>query len=121
MKGQWFLISAVVISIFFVTISNLLRDYFTADFVPVASVNEDFYFESVKDGIIDTVLMSPPSCTEIERNLTEFIGFSTRKMAKLGYLEQVTYISVNCAAKRYRVTLTLNSNRFKKTETFLTS
>lgn len=124
MKGQWFLISAVVATAVFVSIAGLLRDYFAADFVPVAIINEDFYFENIKEGLNATVIMSsanPPACAELEKNLTEYIYFTSKNMAKLGFLEEVSFTRLSCASKAYRITLNLTSSRFRRSETFTTS
>ncbi|MBI4018371.1 MAG: hypothetical protein HY368_02075 [Candidatus Aenigmarchaeota archaeon] len=117
-KGQWFIISAVVITSFFVILSGALRDYTAADFLPVASSSEAFYFENVRDMLKKSVTNSPPCSAE--RNLTEAIYYTTSKMASLGYIEDVSYVAVDCSQKKYSVTLYIASDRTKKNETFTT-
>lgn len=120
MKGQWFIVSAVVVTTFFVAISGLLRDYFIADFAPAVTATEDFYFENVKQGMTDAVRASPPDCAGIDKNLAEFIEFSRKNMAEFGYLQDVAILNRNCPAKIYTIQLNITSNKFKKTETFTT-
>lgn len=120
MKGQWFIISAVVITSFFVVLSGLLRDYSAIDFLPTGTSSEAFYFENVKLMLKNSVTTSPPDCGSIEKNLTETIYYTTRKMASLGYIEDASFSAVDCAQKKYTITLSISSNRAKKTETFMT-
>lgn len=94
MKGQWFLISAVIVSGIFVVISFLLRDYFG---VPATLTNEEhIYFDNVKNGSIRTIHLDcakqvPPLLTLLNReNLTEYIHFAGQRLAALGYLLNIT-------------------------------
>ncbi|MBI2578244.1 MAG: hypothetical protein HYW26_00885 [Candidatus Aenigmarchaeota archaeon] len=120
MKGQWFIISAVVITSFFVVLSGLLRDYSAIDFLPTGTSSEAFYFENVKTVLENSVSSSPPDCAGIEKNLSEAIYYTKRKMASLGYIEDVSFSAADCAQKKYTITLGISSNRAKKTETFTT-
>ena len=122
MKGQWFIISAVVITSFFVTLSGLLKDYYVVDFLPVATNSEGFYFENVKQLLKNTAANSAPECDANgkNQNITEAIDYTTRKMASLGYIMKASYSGFNCAAKQYDITLTISSENGKKTGTFRT-
>lgn len=118
MKGQWFIISAVVITSFLVMLSGIFRDYSAAGF-PVPS-HETFYFENVKGLLKKTVSGSPPDCASIEKNLTEAVYFTSSRMASLGFVQETSFVPVDCAQKRYSITLTIYSNKGRKTETFTT-
>ncbi len=95
-KGQWFLISAVVISGALLTISVLFRDYFTADASKVALMDEDFYFNDIKYGMKDILANHCPGNDEGARNLKEFIEFSRRKMQEKGYILEVVWSDPDC-------------------------
>lgn len=85
-KGQWFFISAVIASGIFLSISVIFKDYFAVDSSAALS-DEDFYFSSIKDGLI-TAIKSDPDCTG--ENLKEFVQFATDKMARISYMLNVT-------------------------------
>lgn len=91
-KGQWFFISAVIASGIFLSISVIFKDYFAVDSSAALS-DEDFYFSSIKDGLI-TAIKSDPSCTG--ENLKEFTQFATDKMARIGYMLNVTQKNLDC-------------------------
>ncbi|MBI2076168.1 MAG: hypothetical protein HYT72_02890 [Candidatus Aenigmarchaeota archaeon] len=85
-KGQWFFISAVIASGIFLSISVIFKDYFAVESSPVLS-DEDFYFSSVKDGLL-AAIKSDPGCTG--ENLKEFVQFATERTAQIGYMLNVT-------------------------------
>ncbi len=95
-KGQWFLISAVVISGALLTISVLFRDYFIADASKVALIDEDFYFNDIKSGMKDILANHCPSNDEGARNLKEFLEFSRQKMQEKGYILEVVWSDTDC-------------------------
>lgn len=87
MKGQWFIISAVIASGVFLAISVLFRDYFLVDSSVTASINEDFYFTNIEDQLyslknLDNGCAIP---AEYEQNYREFREFLTQKTAAMGY------------------------------------
>ncbi|MBI2972120.1 MAG: hypothetical protein HYY37_06900 [Candidatus Aenigmarchaeota archaeon] len=96
MKGQWFLISAVVASGAFLAISLFFRGYFSASPEKVALADEDYYLWMIKDGMKKTIDISCSqgglTLTErqnAERNLNEFIQESKNSLAALGYVVEV--------------------------------
>lgn len=95
-KGQWFLISAVVISGALLTISVLFRDYFIADASKVALIDEDFYFNDIKFGMKDILANHCPSNSDGARNFKEFIEFSRQKMQEKGYIFEVACRAEDC-------------------------
>jgi len=112
MKGQWFLISAVIASGAFLTISFLFKSYFIADPAHVASANEDFYFHNIKQQAFHVINQS--DCTDLaqlDKNFREFRAFVERGMGSLGYLVYMNYTMVDCPAKKYDLGLLLASER----------
>ena len=86
-KGQWFLVSAVVISGVFLFISVLFKDYMVVDQSVVASMNEDFYFRNIKDGLEElAVTYAGSTCATFETKLDEFIVLSKEKMSEKNHL-----------------------------------
>lgn len=93
MKGQWFLISAVVATGIFLAIAGVFKTYTDIDTSKPSIFNEDYYFQDVKQGLSNTIKLS--DCSNYDTNIKEYIAFSKREMAKLGYILNITYIS-NC-------------------------
>jgi len=91
-KGQWFLISAVIVSGIFLVISTSLRDYFDA---PAAATNsEQILFDNVKNQSVRTIHLD---CKKQgggnlnnRENLTEYIQFAGQGLGQLGYLLNIT-------------------------------
>ncbi|MFH0832897.1 MAG: hypothetical protein V1900_04210 [Candidatus Aenigmatarchaeota archaeon] len=98
MKGQWFLISAVIISGFLLAISVLLRGYYEVDTSEIAMVNEDYYFSNIKNNL--NRLLEESSCDDASKNLDGFIHFSKQRLAGIGYYLFVNR-TVSCVTSFY--------------------
>ena len=109
MKGQWFLISAVIASSAFLTISFLFRSYFAADSTEVARINEDFYFHDIKQQF--DILANEQDCANYDSNFREFRAFAEREMGNLGYLLYMNFTIDDCSQKKYRWGMLLASER----------
>lgn len=84
-KGQWYLISAVMVSGIFLIISTMFKGYFLVDTSEVIT-NEDYYFWSIQEGFNATVSdIGFSDCYELNRALDEYITLSREKMAEKGY------------------------------------
>lgn len=87
MKGQWFIISAVIASGVFLAISVLFRDYFLVDSSTIAAVNENFYFKNI-DQQLGQLAFLDGGCSDLAKynqNYLEFKEFAQKKMASIGY------------------------------------
>src|SRR3990172_7058492 len=58
MKGQWFLISAVIASSIFLTISFALKSFFSVDTSAAALYDEHYYFFDIKYNVNEIKLHS---------------------------------------------------------------
>jgi len=88
-KGQWFLISAVIVTGAFLSISLVLKDYFVIDASGQASGREDVYLWNIKDQFAQVVEQS--SCDEMGNNLNSYITFVRNRMSESGYLVYIEY------------------------------
>ncbi|MCX6819126.1 MAG: hypothetical protein NT129_03970, partial [Candidatus Aenigmarchaeota archaeon] len=50
-KGQWFLISTVMVSAAFLAISFLFEEYFAVDNSAMARIADNYYFDDIKYGL----------------------------------------------------------------------
>src|SRR3989344_2015384 len=91
MKGQWFLISAVIASSIFLTISFALKSFFSVDTSAAALYDEHYYFFDIK------------------YNLKEYLALTKEKMADKGYF---FYGDVTGSCPNYNVGLLLASEKF---------
>jgi len=87
-KGQWFIISAVIASAAFLSISTLFKSYYMIDSTEVMKYNEDFLFNNIKRELNKTVDYSK-SLEELENNIKEFIAFVEQEMSKRGYYLEI--------------------------------
>jgi|SRR3989344_2174650 len=93
MKGQWFIISAVVASSIFFGISVMMKDYFVVDSSDQASINSDYHFYSIVnqfDKIVATTV-TDISCVNLTTNLNEFKTVVERSLAAKGYFSLLQY------------------------------
>jgi len=95
-KGQWFIISAVVVSGAFLAISFLFRSYYDTDTSSVTRYDEDFHFQNIKEQFDNTIKLS--NCANLEKNLKEFVYFAEQRMQENGYLLVINYTIVGCEA-----------------------
>ena len=91
-KGQWFIISAVIISGVFVVISSMLRVSFSIDASDVGRRNEYFYFGNILEQIGNV----EAECGDIERNMMEFEHFSRLFAESRGYFFFMNYTISGC-------------------------
>ncbi|MEM5861207.1 MAG: hypothetical protein QXJ20_02335 [Candidatus Aenigmatarchaeota archaeon] len=83
MKGQWYIISAIIVAGALIVISNIFRSY-DYDYSYIIRMQEDFLFRNVEQELEKTILYSR-SYEELEYNIKHFIMFSQRRFAELGY------------------------------------
>ena len=109
-KGQWFIISAVIVSGAFLTISVLFRSFFSVDTSDIAMLDHDVMLSSIKDGMRKTIEESEPPCSILSRNLDEFKYFSMEKLSEKGYILDMRYDIADCNAKQVDTHLILVSS-----------
>jgi len=96
-KGQWFIISAVVMSGVFLVISSMLKVSFNIDASEVGRRDEGFYFNNILEqaGNLEARCLSGEGI--IERDMVEFEAFSRRAMESKGYFFFMNYTINGCA------------------------
>ena len=109
MKGQWFLISAVVATSAFLAISFLFKGYFVSDATDTAKMNEDYYFHNIRQQFNNVIAQS--DCTRMDRNAREFRVFAEREIGNLGYLLFLNFSISDCSTKSYTLGLLIASER----------
>src|SRR3989344_4312597 len=107
-KGQFFLVSAIMITGVFLVISMLFRNYGIVDNSETARVNEDVYFHNIKQQFSSVVAQS--SCPDMDRNLRDYREFVQRETNAVGYRLFLNYTINNCAAKQVDLQLIVASN-----------
>ncbi len=96
MKGQWFLISAVIAVGAFLSISVYYRDYFAHDSSEVLRINEEYHFYNLKQQF-DTVI-AQSNCINLETKLKEFEAFAEKSMGELGYFLYINHKTNSCSS-----------------------
>ncbi|MDI6721036.1 MAG: hypothetical protein QMD85_01505 [Candidatus Aenigmarchaeota archaeon] len=102
-KGQWFIISAVIISSVFLMISSMLRVSADIDASVLGRRSEIFYFENVKEqvknveaGWKDDNRDCVAEADARERDMKEFEYFSRQAVESRGYFFFMNYTINEC-------------------------
>lgn len=106
MKGQWFIISAIIVSGALLIISNLLRSY-TQDYSYIVKMDEDFILFNIEEELSETLLFSR-DYEDLENNVKHFINFVKDKMGRLGYYVEIineTILSMPPTKTTFRISL----------------
>ncbi|GEM_PF-2825895 len=98
-KGQWFLISAVIATGAFLSISLVLKDYFVVDASDQARGREDAYLSNLKEQFAQVVEQS--SCDEMQKNLNSYIAFVRSRLSESGYFVYIEYDNNQGNTKSY--------------------
>lgn len=100
-KGQWFIISAVMISGVFLVISSMMRISFGVDASDVGRRNEYFYFNNIleQQGNVEAKCMSGEG--DFARDMGEFERFSRQFAESRGYFFFMNYTISGCDAQSF--------------------
>jgi len=109
MKGQWFLVSAVMASSAFLLMSIFLKSYFVADSSKIAFYDENFYFQNIKKQMYNAASQS--NCTTMDKNLNEAAKYFREKMIESGYYVYIKPYDTNCLLKTTKLQLLVASDR----------
>jgi hypothetical protein len=94
-KGQWFMISAVIATGAFLSISLIMKDFFIIDASTTSRDREDFFLWDLNEQFDRVVSQSP--CADLDKNLDEFNTFSKRHLWESGYLIHIQYTKYSCS------------------------
>jgi hypothetical protein len=97
-KGQWMLISAVIVIGTFLSISLVFRDFFVIDASEVTRDSSQFYFNDLNTQFdnITARNVSESACVNLTNTLDRFIAFSKNKLAQSGFFVHFTYVINSC-------------------------
>ena len=99
MKGQWFIISAVIASSIFLGMSLLLKDYFVIDSAATSRTNNDFYFNSIEEqlnNIVRNTVTNVSNCINLTTNLEEFRTIAEKDLAAKAMFAKIEYKIIQC-------------------------
>ncbi|MBI5060933.1 MAG: hypothetical protein HZB67_01320 [Candidatus Aenigmarchaeota archaeon] len=119
-KGQWFLISAILISSSLLSISIVFKDYFVVDSSDIARMNENAILYDVENQLrkITDGGYDQPDCIVLKGKIDEFKSFSESSFAERGYLLKINY-AVDCQNKAVFFENTLVTDRMNVTKLFV--
>lgn len=83
-KGQWFLLSAVIASATFLSISLMYKGYLSIDSSEAARINEDFFFMNIVSELNRTFSYSAGD-GELCWNFIDFYAYASQKAMNSGY------------------------------------
>ena len=98
-KGQWFIISAVMISGVFLAISSMMRISFDVDASDVGRRNEYFYFNNMLEQQASIEAKCTPGEGDFARDMKEFEHFSRLFAESRGYFFFMNYTIDGCDAR----------------------
>ena len=115
-KGQWYIISAVVVSAILLVISTYFRGYYTIDPSVVALYNEDFIMINIISELNKTIAYSCPDEDKLEENLNRFINFAEEKYRNLGYFVDINITSrIDCTSTSFSIVIKTDRMQITKT------
>ena len=94
-KGQFFIVTVVGLVSLFLVMSSLISPQSIKDTSEILTLEEPYFFQNVKEKLIETVQMS--DCVEIEKNLQTFVGFVSKVASEKGYKLYINYEVVECS------------------------
>lgn len=115
MKGQWYIISAIIVAGALLLISSIIRTY-SYDYSYIIRMQEDFLFKNIEQEL-EKVLIYSKSYEDLEYNVKHFIAFSQKRVAELGYsLKIVNETSLNLPPAKTRFRIDFISERINITK-----
>jgi len=115
-KGQFFIVTVVGLTLIFLMMSKIFSPYNIIDTSEVLTVEEPYFFNNIKEGLIKTVEIS--DCNELQQNLKTFKDFATSLAGEKGYKLRIYYNVTNCSVN---ASIELTSVRsLLKTEFYVT-
>lgn len=116
-KGQWFLLSAVIASATFLSISLMYKGYLTIDTSAPARISEDFFFMNIVNELNHTFEYSPNNAL-LSENFNDFYAFAQQKAYGSGYYLAIanttpmnkaggTYFSINLSSQSMNLSRTI--------------
>lgn len=100
-KGQWMLISAVVISTVFLLMSTTLLSYFGVESSKIAVHDEKFIYNNLDDKL--TQIVETDQCVNMTRDLDNFIAFAKQEYGGQGYFIDIAYTN-SCPSGPTKIT-----------------
>jgi hypothetical protein len=82
-KGQWFLLSAVIASATFLTISIMFKGYFSMDSSRIANIDDDFFFGNVVKELNSSMKYSSDP-DEVRKDVEDFAEYAKEKALERG-------------------------------------
>lgn len=89
-KGQWFILSAVVASFVFLTLSTFFRGYYIIDTSSIPLCDEDFIMWNIVSELNKTITQYATSDGELAEYLDKLINLAEENYRSLGY-----YVDIN--------------------------
>jgi len=120
-KGQWFLVSAIIITSSLLSISVVFKNYFLTDASKIAKMNDDYLLMNVETQltkIIDSTGYDQPGCTNLKSALDSFIDFSDEELSGRGRLVTISYI-VDCAGRKTSIYMSMSSDEMSISKTLV--
>lgn len=114
MKGQWFLIAAVIASATLLAISQILGSYLVLDLSSVGELREDLIFHSIVSELNKTV----KKCLKVgdcEQRIEEYYFTATRELGSRGYYLEIQVLQV--LPNKVELKIDLLSERFNLSRT----
>ncbi len=110
MKGQFFIISTVIMISALILITQYLYDYGKVDLTKVEEMQELKYIDDVENSLTSTVKTSCYLRDNLEKNLIYTEDFLKNKFLEKGVILKITHSDTTCPNVDF--TVTINSTDF---------
>ncbi len=112
-RGQFFIISAVIMVSILVSISQYIFGYTAVDLTRVQETQELNYISAIKDSLYSTAKIS--FCERLDADLRETEFFLTNNLAQQGINLKIRHNIISCSQVAFQFNIT-SPNFFSKTE-----
>ncbi len=112
-KGQFFIISAVIMVSILVSISQYIFGYMAVDLTRVQETQELNYISAIKDSLYSTAKNS--DCGRLDADLGEAEFLLTNSLAEQGIDLRIKHTILSCSQVSFQFNIT-SPNFFSKTE-----
>ncbi len=112
-KGQFFIISAVIISSILLVVSNYFSSFSAISLTGNAEISELEYIKMIKDNLRNTAAFS--TCDRLDEDVSSAEAFLSGKLAEQGIELSANHLIVSCNNIKFNFNLS-SENFFSSTE-----
>lgn len=109
-KGQFYVISAILLVSILISIQGYFAGYSKSDFTLPLKHSESYFFLNFRQEIQE-IVDNPKPCENVKKRLVEFKTFTEKKAREIGYDLNIEYLQLPpCPSRKTIVSMNLTSS-----------